>query len=686
MKAITTQTRFYQALLLIIYFGCSSGEKGAMLLPFEESGRWGIINDMGEIVIDNDYKNKLLFMQEELAIEEVEGGYFFVDHNGKESIEKYMDVTELSEGLALVVKPDHYPEAVNSQLKSKFIIKADRVYSFCNGYARIQKGHEFGVINKRGEVVINPKYIFIDDFNEEGVATAIKEGDNIIYIDTDGEILLELSNSIQIARNFSEGMAAYYDEGWGFLDKNGEKVIRAKEGWKAVSDFHHGYATYLEEDRWGLIDMQGNKVIRAKYHFPIIFEDDVAPVALGEEDSRGRINNLKFGYIDTRDNKVIDFDFDWASPFITSQTIVKDGKYFYSIDKQGKQYSKNEFEEVDISAWAIDYYLEKGLNISDLVDGNYRTSSMTRRYRDGLKHKFVRSDHKENINTTESDEKKKETNTSEELFRSLSKFKVSNDGFEYKVVRNGTGRLPKQGDIMSYNMKYQDEKGFVIYKSEKDEPVLVNCDIGQWEDGGPFYKALKIIKEGDSILIRVQTKELFSKSFKATVPSNLNSDGMITFFIGANQIKTSSEIKNEELIKNESQTQRDVESIIKYLKDNDIFAKSTDSGLFYVIEEEGSGIYPKDGDRLEVHYTGTLLDGTKFDSSYDRDQTLSFTIGKNEVIAGWDEGLRYYKQGGKGSIYIPSPLAYGKRGAGGIIKPNSILKFDIEVVQIDNQN
>lgn len=93
----------------------------------------------------------------------------------------------------------------------------------------------------------------------------------------------------------------------------------------------------------------------------------------------------------------------------------------------------------------------------------------------------------------------------------------------------------------------------------------------------------------------------------------------------------------------------------------------------------GSGV--KNGDQVEVHYLGTLLDGRKFDSSYDRNQTFSFRVGAGEVIAGWDKGLIDMKTGGKRKLYIPSDLAYGPQG-NGPIPPNTPLYFEIELVSI----
>ena len=105
----------------------------------------------------------------------------------------------------------------------------------------------------------------------------------------------------------------------------------------------------------------------------------------------------------------------------------------------------------------------------------------------------------------------------------------------------------------------------------------------------------------------------------------------------------------------------------------------TESGLQYKIEVEGTGISPEETDTVEVNYEGRLIDGTVFDSSYDRGESVKFPL--NRVIKGWTEGLTYVKEGGKIQLYIPAELGYGKRGTGPI-PGNSTLIFDIELVKV----
>jgi peptidylprolyl isomerase len=116
--------------------------------------------------------------------------------------------------------------------------------------------------------------------------------------------------------------------------------------------------------------------------------------------------------------------------------------------------------------------------------------------------------------------------------------------------------------------------------------------------------------------------------------------------------------------------------------------KSTESGLKYLDQPEGKGAAPAAGQNCRVHYTGWLWvdgkKGDKFDSSVDRGQPFEFPVGRRRVIKGWDEGVASMKVGGKRLLLIPPALAYGERGAGGVIPPNATLLFEVELRGVDS--
>ncbi len=108
----------------------------------------------------------------------------------------------------------------------------------------------------------------------------------------------------------------------------------------------------------------------------------------------------------------------------------------------------------------------------------------------------------------------------------------------------------------------------------------------------------------------------------------------------------------------------------------------TNSGLYYNITKKGDGKAAEKGKTVSVHYKGMLMDGTVFDSSFKRNEPIDFPLGVGQVIAGWDEGIQLLNVGDQATLIIPSDLAYGERGAGGVIPGGATLKFDVELVNV----
>ena len=130
--------------------------------------------------------------------------------------------------------------------------------------------------------------------------------------------------------------------------------------------------------------------------------------------------------------------------------------------------------------------------------------------------------------------------------------------------------------------------------------------------------------------------------------------------------------------KNKDYTQIDDEIIQQYISDNNLNATSTSSGLYYVIETTGNGVFPNIYSTVTVAYTGMLTDGTVFDQS--SSAGISFPL--TNVIQGWQEGIPMFSEGGTGKLLIPSALGYGNRAVGNIPE-NSVLIFDVELIDVD---
>ena len=128
---------------------------------------------------------------------------------------------------------------------------------------------------------------------------------------------------------------------------------------------------------------------------------------------------------------------------------------------------------------------------------------------------------------------------------------------------------------------------------------------------------------------------------------------------------------------------KEKENELKMLKDLSKGFSKTSSGLLYKFEKENNSQKPSNGNKVKVHYKGMLLDGTVFDSSFKRNQPIEFTLGVGQVIKGWDEGISLLGIGDKASFIIPSDLAYGASGAGGVIPPNATLVFEVELISAE---
>lgn len=127
----------------------------------------------------------------------------------------------------------------------------------------------------------------------------------------------------------------------------------------------------------------------------------------------------------------------------------------------------------------------------------------------------------------------------------------------------------------------------------------------------------------------------------------------------------------------EEQSKTDNTIILKYITDHNLNAKSTNSGLYYVINKQGNSTYPKSNSQVKVAYKGYFTDGSVFDQS-DKNGII---FGLQEVIKGWTEGIPYFSEGGSGTLLIPSSLGYGSKGTSGIPE-NSVLIFDINLLTV----
>lgn len=273
-------------------------------------------------------------------------------------------------------------------------------------------------------------------------------------------------------------------------------------------------------------------------------------------------------------------------------------------------------------------------------------------------------------------------------------YKTTESGLKYRFISDVKGDKLNEGDFLLLNISFYDEKDSLMFaSSDQPYPMPLQYQDSLWRHYGQIFEAFKMLTKGDSIEFKVSAEDFYVKTNQSVVPPTIRKDSDIRFNVGVVdvldeegfmswQMEEFQKEQDRAAKKAEVQLAKDEDIIEEYLKENNIVAKKTESGLRYVVSKEGTGEQPAAGSTVKVHYNGTLLDGTKFDSSYDRKEPLSFKIGMGQVIPGWDEGISLLKKGSKATLFIPSTLAYGERGAGRDILPNSILVFEVELVDI----
>lgn len=273
---------------------------------------------------------------------------------------------------------------------------------------------------------------------------------------------------------------------------------------------------------------------------------------------------------------------------------------------------------------------------------------------------------------------------------------TTESGLKYKYITRGEEQKPDSGKIMILNMVYKTEDDSVLFDYQEME-MPFGMPVKSPEMKGMIFEGLDMLHKGDSVEFKLPAKNFYNETARMPVPAGIKEDSDLIFRIGVKDVITEEafrEIQMEQYKKQqelaikqqELQLGEDINTIEEFLKENNIEAQKTESGLYYVINKRGKGPEVNAGDAVTVHYRGKLLDGTQFDASYDRGEPFTLpNVGEGRVIRGWDEGLQQLKEGSKATFYIPSPLGYGARGQGPVIKPNSILVFDIEVLDVEKK-
>ncbi|AZQ63650.1 FKBP-type peptidyl-prolyl cis-trans isomerase [Flammeovirga pectinis] len=282
--------------------------------------------------------------------------------------------------------------------------------------------------------------------------------------------------------------------------------------------------------------------------------------------------------------------------------------------------------------------------------------------------------------------------------------KETPSGKKFTIVESNGGADINDNNIVEFTLSISTESDSTLFNitetgrefaATKVFPDSVNKQAqekGQQVD--PLSEMFGLMSEGDSAQMTIIASDFFGKMAPPFIkdPTQKVVIGVCAKNVFADEeaYRAAMEEKQKEaMAAMEADAEKfvtiDDDLIKEFLKENNITnAERTESGLYYVVTQKGSGANPAVGSSVKVHYTGTLLDGKKFDSSVDRGQPFEFPLGQQRVIAGWDEGIALLNKGAKATLYIPSKLGYGPRGAGGDIPANAVLKFDVELIDFVN--
>ncbi len=281
-------------------------------------------------------------------------------------------------------------------------------------------------------------------------------------------------------------------------------------------------------------------------------------------------------------------------------------------------------------------------------------------------------------------------------------YEQTKDGLYYKLIKHDEkGKKAAEGDVLMMDMVYKNDKDSVIFNSAT-QGRKVPVPLTKPSFKGGLEEGFAMLSPGDSASFIVSADSLFIKTFgMKEMPKEIAKGSMLTFFIKVDEIKSKAEI---EKMREERMAAAEIEAVKrkaeekveldKYLAEKKITTKPTESGLIYIEKTKGNGTAAEMGKKVKMNYVGRLLDGTVFDTNSEKIAKennmhsggrtyapFEFTVGKGEVIPGWDEALPMMKVGGKATFIIPSSIAYGEMNQGPI-KPFSTLVFEVELLDV----
>lgn len=263
-------------------------------------------------------------------------------------------------------------------------------------------------------------------------------------------------------------------------------------------------------------------------------------------------------------------------------------------------------------------------------------------------------------------------------------FDKTESGLQYKFhVENEDAAKPKEGDVLSIHLVYKVNDSILF-----DTRTINNGEPSPTILSKPTYKGdlvegYALMHIGDSATFKVNADTFFYKmSGRPDLPPGIKPGSELCVDIKLYKIQSKKEYEQEQATMFEKLKVKENAAIAKYMTEKKLSATPTASGLFYIETKKGTGKQAEPNKTVSVHYKGSFMSGSVFDSSFDRKQPFEFTVGAGQVIPGWDEGLLLMKEGGKATLVIPWWIAYGPNGYGNAIPPFASLIFEVELISV----
>ncbi|MFT3934595.1 MAG: FKBP-type peptidyl-prolyl cis-trans isomerase [Chitinophagaceae bacterium] len=280
-------------------------------------------------------------------------------------------------------------------------------------------------------------------------------------------------------------------------------------------------------------------------------------------------------------------------------------------------------------------------------------------------------------------------------------FKKTKSGLMYKIFSDGKDSLVKQGNIIKINYTIKvGSSDSVLQTSYGKAPLYMPMQGNVPEDAYSPVEVFSLLRKGDSAYIVQLVDTLLKKNPGGAMPPFFKKGDKLITIVKVLNVFSSEDLANKdreienarEKVRLEKEIETDLvkgnADMTAWLAEKKINAVKTGRGTYVEVKEPGTGAQADSGKFVSVRYEGkTLEDGKVFQSTMDPKtaQPYTFKLGTNSVIPGWDEGIKMFKKGGKGTLYIPGPLAYGKNPPqGSSFKPNAALIFDVEITDVSD--